>query len=935
MEEVERIFGELSDSIMARLGDKGHVNFLVVTGLAGGTGRGCWELLAFKFRELFMARNVPLTPIGYFYDASVFANVMNRYPDQKARMCVNSLTGISQLSAWLANIRNADGHEEIFPYRLPRLDAPSVTAINLQLELDAAMGTPVNNAVLVFGKSDATMLRVNDDYHEMIGTAIYARMVHSRIRDVAMNHHHPYLSIGAASFEVNAEDLRNFCEILAKRESCAKQLQSLDPAVDQRIDDWTGDVKIHHGLGAVGNSGLRADRNGNLLQRICHEIESEFSVELDSLKRELESDSVETAVSIATRLVEPSTQSIRSAVERVVHGLRDENRDILTATREECIEVVGELGSVGAVCQFISLAIERIEECERSLPPDIRAEDGADPNLNVDLVESIERAARSREHILFGRRFDETEISLIMESARRRILIGNFADLHDELQALYRDWTGTLKAWLRKARALKECIENVRVNFRRELPERAALFGSFERPEDAILDKDDPVRFSRRELKPLIRKGQESKLVEESIATLDLRDWVLARLFENDWESDRFDARTDAEKALEAICSQQIRLPEDFLETNFSINKILPDICESWCHRLTGIGSHDERIELVERFESFFGTTPTFRGNRYELPAAEEMLGHMARSLVASCRPFWTLKEGAQQAARSVTLFVPTRERNRLEDINDDQVNVDIHTLDDDREISVFHIIAVADAALGTIEDTVSSLDYWRGDPDVSEWLEACEDAEGKALFDDTWKERVAGFSQPIFVNQERLRNLRWKPWADYSQIRLRKSNDVQDALIYALWTPLPEMGGKLEIVGWKMPLIRAAARERYLLGRYFLQAKDGNFVDDRKVNRLTPDKQIGVSIRNMFKFFSGGLDEGGKVLCDRILEELALFKEEACVKAGVGPGTDDWRKSLETHLTSFADMRDSAKDSEDHSVWQALIERIEEWQED
>ena len=70
----------------------------IIAGLAGGTGRGCWHLIGMKVREVLAGIGRHTMPVGYFYDSSVFSDIMARSPGQANKMRVNALTGFSELA---------------------------------------------------------------------------------------------------------------------------------------------------------------------------------------------------------------------------------------------------------------------------------------------------------------------------------------------------------------------------------------------------------------------------------------------------------------------------------------------------------------------------------------------------------------------------------------------------------------------------------------------------------------------------------------------------------------------------------------------------------------------------------------------------------------------------------------------------------------------
>ncbi len=134
----------------------------VVAGLAGGTGRGCWHLVASKIREKLRDLNIRPKPVGFFYDSSVFAETVKR-EEQVTKLRVNSLTGVSELVAWLRNEYERDTDLTPHQFRLPSLDDPAVTSsdlidttkLNATVTGEALHGVsgraPVSAAYLIFG----------------------------------------------------------------------------------------------------------------------------------------------------------------------------------------------------------------------------------------------------------------------------------------------------------------------------------------------------------------------------------------------------------------------------------------------------------------------------------------------------------------------------------------------------------------------------------------------------------------------------------------------------------------------------------------------------------------------------------------------------------------------------------------------------------------
>ena len=165
LKSLEERFDDLINSIQRRqegFSQDTILNFLVICSLAGGTGRGSWEVVAFKLREMFRKYNKVPKPRAFLFDSSVFKNLFRSVPRQRLPMQVNSLTGVSQLSCWVEN--RLAGQQEpgaAYRYHLPSLTNPAEeTSDVLQADLyrDRNEAAPVNHSYIVFESNGMSSL---------------------------------------------------------------------------------------------------------------------------------------------------------------------------------------------------------------------------------------------------------------------------------------------------------------------------------------------------------------------------------------------------------------------------------------------------------------------------------------------------------------------------------------------------------------------------------------------------------------------------------------------------------------------------------------------------------------------------------------------------------------------------------------------------------
>ena len=163
-----------------------NMNLVIVAGLSGGTGRGCWNLIAFKVRDYLLSKyKVTVPPVGVFFDANVYESVARDNEGQQLALEVNSLTGLSELSCWMVNGGKAG--TDCFKYSLPNVKSPdrvSTDVLKVNLDLNPTAGAPVSSAFLVCGKSESAILDNNRQYHEMAGAALYAMIANPLLPDL-------------------------------------------------------------------------------------------------------------------------------------------------------------------------------------------------------------------------------------------------------------------------------------------------------------------------------------------------------------------------------------------------------------------------------------------------------------------------------------------------------------------------------------------------------------------------------------------------------------------------------------------------------------------------------------------------------------------------------------------------------------------------------
>jgi hypothetical protein len=300
----------------------------IIAGLAGGTGRGCWHLLALKVREALFRAGHHTMPVGYFYDTSVFGEVMATSQGQANKMRINSLTGVSELAGWM---RNETHRPSPVNFQVPSLDRPADDGADLidvrriiagprGEELRGVPGqSPLAQAFVVFAGGRAGRPGSAEGCYKVVANAMYARLV----REVASRaiNSAAFGGIGAASIEVPINELRTYVKGYVSKFVPALLSQRLAVSeLDQCVTYLTSQLCTPTPFTYSPRS------DGALLERILASVLASAGPQLRRLKEQMEQKeyteakrSVETLDSWATKPL--SVSSIKTDAERQLVSL--------------------------------------------------------------------------------------------------------------------------------------------------------------------------------------------------------------------------------------------------------------------------------------------------------------------------------------------------------------------------------------------------------------------------------------------------------------------------------------------------------------------------------------------------------------------------------------------------------------------------------------
>lgn len=206
------------------------IDLIMVGSLAGGTGRGCWQLLALKAREYFGQRGQSCRPYGFFMDQSVFDDVQRGRPEQRIKLRMNSLTGLSELAMWLRSDRRmgddeaGKGQPKERRYSVPNLrapDAPESDVLDTERYMPeqerARVGrSPIHKAYVFTNQSSSMALEGAQRVYQVVSNAIYGRLMIGQMRSDDANQPARAAATATSVLQVPVTDIRQVVQAEAR-----------------------------------------------------------------------------------------------------------------------------------------------------------------------------------------------------------------------------------------------------------------------------------------------------------------------------------------------------------------------------------------------------------------------------------------------------------------------------------------------------------------------------------------------------------------------------------------------------------------------------------------------------------------------------------------------------------------------------------------------
>jgi hypothetical protein len=978
--KLEGLFHEIIESRGGDIDDSGKktspldgFNYTIISGVAGGTGRGCWELIAFKIREVCTKKfKAAPTPRVILFDATVTQSIMS---DQAQRIGtkVNSLTAYSQLECWSkikTEMKQSKTIDAGFKYRLPSMTSPENEHGDvLSVEGQSGQQTPIDQAFLIFENSSVAVLDSSNDYYLMAGRALYAQLKFQAVGSQAINSDHFYNSLGSATFEVPAIDLLRYFESGARIEYL-KGLQSKDDVlVAKSIESFLQECRLDH---LFTNKDLKAmlpapdPKDDTLWQKIVRGIHELKQGDWDNLASHLKdsgSDLEELMDELNgySKISEEDAKTIAKEVFRGLGDFSERAKNILQKLYQPDNDSVSR--SIGNLKAFSDLLKEKClsdktgnEGFLNQFPKKI-APDWTKPE---DLFE----AYKGRKHFgIAGERFEDAEITEIQGAALKWIVVKNYETIKEAYIATAREYLLPLDSIVKNAGVLADRVELLLADEESKLIRSVEVEHIKDVHKKYFRDPKNPIieggrrRFVQRQLKPVLEQEHFAEMCcsKDAVSVRDdnkLKQICFDGLFNGSLDEDK----VALGKKLQAEIASSISINPGFIVANFSLEKTVEGLRKAWQEYLGNTTGTDDYHIRCEQFASVFGYKPPQPNSlgEVDMGTLEEMLHHMVSSLAASTSAFWELETSIPKE-RKVHVFIPNFPSLQLSEKKGDFVDrikqelpgftgVEVFVGGKGTSANPFAIVALHHESAETGPDQIRSMQYW-SEQGVIDQLQMCErPGTENAIFNPANGMNGVTFSDPIYVNNHEFRKKRWKPWLkpEDEKMILEKLDAIApsaesaeqksiQALLYLFLKPDGEIGKQAADLQWSLPLAELKTTGTVRFTRNGIVWRDGKVRQDSN-SAIKEGEEIGKmrsGVSGLKKWL--GSPEGAEALQGILSERNAFWVmlEEAggwTRKSAKGKIYAELCDGLEVTLSGLRKVASVNDEEAENTVWKELI---------
>jgi hypothetical protein len=794
--------------------DQTEYSLLIVGSLAGGTGRGCWQLLSLAARSMFRR----CKPQGYFFDSTVFANRQGS-GRERYRKHVNSLTGLSEIAGWIRNDLKPlnRGRAANVRFALPNLQNADMGQMVVDTNAIAS-GTqphltgrsPIDGVFIITGASDALAINRPEDAYEIAAAAIFARVAITDLESRMANDLH-LGSCGAAIAKVPITDIAG----------CVKQRAQLGLIDDMIANDSS-------------QSGRMVDRLTLPLRFNREEIEETPAVSGESFVSRIAShlsDSVDVGAFSAALKAGKQTKDVLQALEGMtcMRADRQSVLDALNAAVIELLEVsqaadalqafraalereleclIERKVSVGTMAAAADLVATRIETLRRSMP----GEGDLSANGFADAMKGLSDALKQREGRAYGvvgtrwtsdeQAYLEGELRSASLKVHHAMMVGALADLLDQCHTIALEYVAVLRPAMDALRAMQG---GMRTRFEAQ---RGELFlpSRFSDLQHAFGHWTSKQAKALRILRPALDEKAFESIIERvsgsgASATVrtgvaEFREDLKKALFTKDRRQglrNEVMAAADVARKQEFLVNNvfnALEVPDALLRQHFGITAVVRGI-ESHVRQAlnTNVGDAVGTEALQDSFEAMFGVR--FRKARnaalgeeradYQEIPTDVLLQQLGYSLARIADPMFVVDRSKVGAANrgeidldAATTYFPSAaiaefdaarflasasgaEQTPAQADRQHENRTKVHRYNVEAANALpYCILAHSTYTIPGFEDVawdpVKSFDFWRQDPEVLKWVTRCETREMEGVWSAEDGNFGLGYMHPMFV---------------------------------------------------------------------------------------------------------------------------------------------------------------------------------------
>ena len=818
-EEIRNIKTELQHKSIGSDPQNMQVSSYLIAGLAGGTGRGCWAPLGMQMAQVL--EGLETKPTGFFFDATCFEGKTK--PNQFVKLQTNSLTGISEIIAWLKNSHNkSQGTKPA--YFMPNLASPDrVESDVIKTGLD-----PIVQAFLFGNQSRSGKISGNNIY-EMVATSIFAQINQNGIHRTQINEGFNRLgSIGTSQYYVPATDLQSeFCDLVRQR--VPESLKKATQADSQKV------MEVLKRLTPLFEAASQSDKN--TVQGVIYgALQPAFASFKKELTAKLESNKPLDAIAYVNQYNKLPDGVLEKAVKQGVNKITEtdnQNISLLDTIRHNIVKDAEDLSVAG-----LGLIINAYINCLRQYEKVVQNLGNAP---KCELAQYIQTCLKFDNGLFgLGKKINNEEKDLILQQCdvffRSLVSSKTEKNIGSELKIEMSKIIDALKSW-------KHSYEEIIGAFKTSKPENInANTLSY-----ILVSKEHPFspetnlggqRLVSRVLKPVLNDQKLEEIIEATKSesedykkyVKELNETIKLACIGSKTEIDSpkgctADLQNQIKQKIKKI-QEAVNVDHFKLEENFEFREVVNTLVNEWVNLLNSEKVQQDRIrqdDLNDQFKRVFGM-PLVRitgddKKTFLKPDLDTVLVSMGEDLCQTCDPLLDYIKKDSSIVDEVKLFLPKSNNEGhnkswaeigkkidSKSTKDVKINVDSERTSSSPFLMLAHTTCWVNYGSSSNNDPhvddIKTLDY-RNLPEVNRWLVGAEDKGGASYFNlSEFGAGTYGFGyiSPRFVKNPVWSEMRWKPWAKLAIDKEAEAERLHtDALAWALVSYSPDFAESLD----------------------------------------------------------------------------------------------------------------------------------------